>query len=190
MAVLDKTIDQVLRHKQVFWLTIGLLITLWELGGAVRTTMEALDNIRGTRRKRSRADKYLTSTWLGAAAGSLWLAAFALLAGGGAVVGGPLGVIARCVLAAVVLTLATGVVLRVAPAKHEPIRWITFGSLVIVGGWLVVVGGYVIYATSIASYGSVFGSLAAVFVLIVAVYLSAVVFLTGVLIDEVARRRD
>ena len=76
-----------------------------------------------------------------------------------------------------------------APATHVPVRWVSFGSTVIVTGWLIVVGGYVVYATSIASYASVFGSLAAVFVLLVAVYLSAAVFLTGVLVDNAARRR-
>jgi membrane protein len=189
MALLDKTIGQVLHHKQLFWLTAGLLITLWELGGAVRATMEALDTIHGTRRQRSRRDKYVTSTWLAAIVGALWLVALALLTGGGSVLPGALGVIVRCALAALVLTLATAMTLRIAPASRLPVRWVSFGSLVIVGGWLVVVGGYVLYATSIASYASVFGSLASLFVLLVAVYLSAAVFLTGALIDDAARRR-
>src|SRR4051812_17392915 len=189
MAVLDKTIDQVLHHKQFFWLTFGLLITLWEVGGAVRATMEALDTIHGARRQRSRRDKDVTSTWLAAVLGALWLVAIALIAGGGSVLPGPFGAIVRCAAAALVLALATGLTLRVAPVRELPARWVSFGSLVIVAGWLVVVGGYVIYATSIASYASVFGSLAALFVLLVAVYLSAAVFLTGALIDHAARRR-
>ena len=189
MALLDKTIGHVLHHKQFFWLTAGLLIALWEIGGAVRATMEALDTIHGTRRQRSRRDKYVTSTWLSAVLGALWLIAIALIAGGGSVLPGPLGAIVRCALAALVLTLATGITLRVAPARRLPMRWVSFGSLVIVAGWLITVGGYVIYATSIASYSSVFGSLAALFVLLVAVYLSAAVFLTGALIDDAARRR-
>jgi membrane protein len=187
--VVDKTVTQILHHQQVFWVTFGLLVVLWELGGAVRATMEALDDIYGVRRKRSRADKYVTSTWLSAAVGALWLAALVVVTAGGTVLGGPLGGIARYVIAAGVLTGATWLTLRVAPAQHQPVRWVSLGSVVIVAGWLLVVGGYVLYATSIASYGSVFGSLAAVFVLLVAVYLSAVVFLTGVLIDAAARKR-
>jgi membrane protein len=186
-ALVDKTVGQILRHKQTFWVTFGALVMLWELGGAVRASMEALDDIYEARRERSRADKYVTSTWLAAAVGALWLAALTIIIAGQAVLPGPLGGIVRYVVAALLLAVATGLTLRIAPAERPPVKWVSLGSLVIVLGWLLVVGGYVFYATSIASYGSVFGSLAAVFVLIVAGYLSAVVFLTGVLIDAKAR---
>jgi membrane protein len=186
-AVIDGTVEQILRNKQTFWVSFGLIVVLWELGGAVRATMEALDDVYAVRRKRSRRDKYLTSTWLAAAVGLLWLGSFALIFAGGSVLGGLGGALVRYLLAAALLTVATGLTLRIAPAQHQPVHWVSLGSVVIVGGWLVVVGGYVLYATRIASYGSVFGSLAAAFVLIVAVYLSAVVFLTGVLVDAKAR---
>lgn len=186
-ALLDKTVGQILAHKQAFWVSFGLLVALWELGGAVRATMEALDDIYATKRSRSRTDKYVTSTWLAAALGALWIAALVVIVGGHAVIPGPFGALARYVVAGLLLVLATGLTVRVAPAEPPPVRWVSVGSLVIVAGWLVVVGGYVVYATTIASYGSVFGSLAAVFVLIVACYLSPVVFLTGVLIDAKAR---
>jgi len=186
-ALVDKTVGQVLAHKQAFWVTFGLVVMLWELGGAVRATMEALDDIYATKRSRSRTDKYVTSTWLAAALGALWLTALVVIAGGQALLPGPFGALARYVVAGLLLVLATGLTLRIAPAERPPVRWVSLGSVVIVVGWLVVVGGYVLYATNIASYGSVFGSLAAVFVLIVACYLSPVVFLTGVLIDAKAR---
>jgi len=186
-ALVDKTVAQVLHHRQTFWLTLGLVVMLWELGGAVRAAMESLDDIYCTEGKRGRLDKYVTSTWLAAAVGALWLAALALLLGGHALIAGAFGVAVRCVLAALLLMLATGLTVRIAPTERAPVRWVSLGSVVIVLGWLFVVGGYVVYATSVASYGSVFGSLAAAFVLIVAVYLSAVVFLTGVLIDAKAR---
>ena len=187
LALLDRTVGQVLEHKQTFWVTFGLLVVLWELGGAVRATMEALDDVYAVRRRRSRTDKYVTSTWLSAAVGALWLASFALLAAGGALLPGLPGTVLRLALVALLLTAATWLTLRVAPAQHQPVRFVSRGSAVVVAGWLLVVGGYLVYATRIASYGSVFGSLAAAFVLIVAVYLSAVVFLTGVLIDAKAR---
>jgi len=191
LALMDKTVEQVLHHRQTFWLTLGLVVMLWELGGAVRATMESLDDIYCTEEKRGRLDKYVTSTWLAAAVGALWLAALALLLGGHALIAGPIGVAVRFVLAALLLMCATGLTVRIAPTERPPVKWVSLGSVVIVLGWLFVVGGYVVYATSVASYGSVFGSLAAAFVLIVAVYLSAVVFLTGVLIDAKARaQRD
>lgn len=186
-VLLDRTVTQVLGQTQTLWVTFGLALVIWELGGAMRATMEALDDIYDTSRRRSRLDKYVTSSWLAAAVGALWLAAIFVVVGGRAVVGGPLGALAGYALAALVLMLATGLTLRIGPAERPPVRWVSVGSVVIVLGWLAVVGGYVFYATAIASYGSVFGSLAAVFVAIAAAYLSAVVLLTGVLVDAKAR---
>lgn len=189
-ALVDKTVGQILARSRTFWITFGLVVLLWELGGAVRATMEALDDVYAVRRRRSRRDKYTTSTWLAAVVGLLWLAALVALAAGGAAGGGPLGAAARYLVAALVLTAAVWITLKVAPAQRQPVRWVSVGSVVIVAGWLVVVGGYVLYATSIASYASIFGSLAAVFILVVATYLTAVVFLTGVLIDAKARNES
>jgi membrane protein len=188
-AVVDTTVGQILHHKQTFWVTFGLVVVLWELGGAVRATMEALDDIYGTSRRPSRREKYVTSTWLAAAVGALWIAALTVLIAGGAVLPSPLGELASYIVAALLLTAATWLTLRAAPAAQQPVKWVSLGSVVIVVGWLLVVGGYLLYATKIASYDSVFGSLSAAFVLIVAIYLSAVVFLTGVLVDAAARRR-
>jgi membrane protein len=186
-ALIDKTVTQVLQHKQTFWVTFGLVLMLWELSGAMRATMEALDDIYGVRRKRSRKERYTTSVALSAAVGALFLIAVVALIGGNSVSGGVGSVFARYAVAAVMLTAAVGLTMRFAPGTSRPFRWIGGGSIVIVVGWLVTVGGYILYAGNVASYGSVFGSLAVVFVLIVVVYLSAVVFLVGVLVEKSAQ---
>lgn len=186
-AVADKTVLQVLEHKQTFWVTFGLLLMLWELSGAMRATMQALDDVYEARRKRSWRERYAISIGLAAAVGMLMLVALVVIIGGRSVVGGVGSLFARYAVAAVLLTLAVGLTLRFAPAVRQPIRWIGPGSVVIVAGWLLVVGGYIGYAGGVASYDSVFGSLAVAFVLIVAVYLSAIVFLVGVLVDASAR---
>lgn len=187
-ALANKTVTQVLRHRQTFWVTFGLVLVLWELSGAMRATMEALDDVYEARRRRSRRERYTTSVTLAAAVGLLVLVALVIVIGGRTLLGGPASIVIRYALAAVVLAVAVAITLRFAPAVDQPIRWVGAGSAVIVVGWLLVVGGYVLYAGEIASYGSVFGSLAVVFVLIVAVYLSAVVFMVGALIDRRAQR--
>lgn len=189
-ALVDKTVNQILSHQQTFWITFGVVLTLWEVGGAMRATMEALDEIYAVRARRGRRSKYLTSTWLSAAVGALALFALAVIAGGRSVLGGVGGGILRYLVAALVLTLATGLVLRIAPSEHPPVRWVSLGSVVIVLGTLVAVGGYVYYASNIASYSSVFGSLAAIFVLVVVAFVAPVIFLSGALIDAKARERS
>lgn len=187
IALADRTVTQILEHKQTFWVTFGLLLMLWSLSGAMRATMEALDDIYGTRRKRPVASRYLVSIGLAAAVGALFLLAVVALIGGRSVLGGVGSVFARYAAAAMFLTLAVGLTMRFAPASPRPFKWIGGGSVVIVVGWLLIVGGYLVYAGTVASYGSVFGSLAVVFILIVTVYLSAIVFLVGVLVEKRAQ---
>src|SRR3954447_21272553 len=43
--VVDDTVNRVLSEQQVFWATAGALIALWEVSGAVRVTMRALNRI-------------------------------------------------------------------------------------------------------------------------------------------------
>lgn len=186
-TVIDETVTQILSRKQTFWVSFGLVLVLWELGGALRATMEALDDVYAIDRERSRTSKYVTSTLLAAAVGVVWLLSIALIVGGHALLPGILGGFGRYLIAAALLMLAVWLTLRFGPAERLPVGWVSAGSVVIVVGWVIVVGGYVYYATNIASYASVFGALAAAFVLIVVAYMSAVVFLTGVLIDAKAR---
>lgn len=186
-SLVNQTVLRIFAHRQLFWVTFGLVLVLWELSGAIRATMEALDDVYGTDGERSRLDRYATSVALAAGVGALVLATGAVLVAGHVLLGGAASVVVRYLLAALLLTVAVGIVLRVAPAERQPVAWVSGGSAVIVVGWLVVVGGYVLYATRIASYGSVFGSLAAVFVFVVCVYLSAIVFLTGALLDALGR---
>jgi membrane protein len=51
--LVDDTVSQVLSQKRLWWLTIGLAVTLWELSAATRVTMAALDRVYGFHRRRS-----------------------------------------------------------------------------------------------------------------------------------------
>src|SRR3954447_2273988 len=43
--VLDSTVRNVLGGHQIFWITIGAVIAIWEMSGAVRAVMEVMDDI-------------------------------------------------------------------------------------------------------------------------------------------------
>lgn len=187
-ALLDSTVRQVLERKQLFWVTGGLALAVWEVSGAVRATIEALDDVYGIREHRSRARRYGVSLLLAVIVGALVVVALAITVVGSGVVGGGFALgAARYVVAAALLMLAVGFTLRLGPSAQHPFRWVGAGSVVIVCGWLVVVSTYVFYATHVADYSSVFGSLAVAFLLIVVVYIVCVVFLVGVLLDAVLR---
>src|SRR4051812_20586424 len=178
VALSDKTVTHVLQHKQTFWLTFGLALMLWEASGAMRATMDALDNIYGVRRKRSGTERYLTSLGLAAAVGTLFLLAIVALIAGNSLVSGVGSVFARYSAAAVLLTVAVGLTMRFGPATSRPFRWIGGGSVVIVIGWLLTVGGYVLYSSNNGSYCSGCGSVAVLFLPINATFPSATGFLS------------
>ena len=41
--LVNDTVEQVLSQKQVWWLTVGLVLTLWELSSVTRVAMTAMD---------------------------------------------------------------------------------------------------------------------------------------------------
>jgi membrane protein len=192
-TVINDIVERALTARNIFWVTAGLLVALWEISGAVRAVMGALNTIYRDKTRRSWRRRMLISFALGATVGACFLAAIAV------VVLTPLlyGDLPRLVdavlflgrwgAASALLLLAVGVLLHFAPERHQPLHWVTLGSLLIMGGWLLMSAGFGVYLRDIASYGSIFGSLATVVVLIAYLYASSVVFLGGVQIDALAR---
>src|SRR3954465_13932435 len=88
VALADTSVRQVLEHKQTFWVTFGLALMLWEASGAMRATMQAVEDVYGTRSRRPWRQRYAISIGLSAAVGALMLLALVVLVGGAAVLGG------------------------------------------------------------------------------------------------------
>jgi len=193
-SVIDDAVTKALTQHQLFWMSIGFAIALWQVSGGVRTIMGALNEVHGYSNGRSWARRMTTSLGLALVLGACWLGAIA------AVVLGPLlwgdvpallGVVlylARWAVAGVLLLIAVAVVLHYAPEREQPVRWVTRGAFVIMSGWIVMSIAFGIYLRYVADYNSIFGSLATVVVLSGYLYAAAVVFLGGVQLDALARR--
>ena len=185
--ILDSTVRKVLGGRQLFWVTAGFGLALWEASAGVRAVMQALDVIYGSRKRRPLAERLFTSAWLALATGVCVIGAAASLHLGPHVAGGIAGTLARYLVAAVLLWLAVGLLVRFADAAPQPLRWVTFGSTLVVVGWLITWTAYGLYLTDIADVGSAFGAFAAVIVLLTFLELSATVLLTGTLLDALVR---
>lgn len=190
---IDEAIRKALTSKQAFWISMGFVIALWEISGAVRAVMGALNTVYGIETRRSWRRRMAVSTALAIAVGACWLAAIAVVIGGPLVYGdvGAVAAVAlfaaRWGLAGVLLLLAIGVLLHYAPEMRSPLRWVSFGSVLIMAGWLAMSLGFGFYLREIADYNSIFGGLATIVVLIGFLYASAVVFLGGVQVDALLR---
>src|SRR3954469_25626038 len=132
--LIDETVRQVLSQKQLWWLTIGLVVTLWELSAATRVTMTALDRVYGYHRRRGLLEMLPRSVVLGAVMGLCVVAAIAVVRFGPLLTGDVHGVIAalsflmRWLLAAAVLSVGIGLTVRYGAATRQPVPWVSFGT--------------------------------------------------------------
>jgi membrane protein len=188
--VIDETVRHVLGQKQLFWATAGAVIAVWEVSGAMRATMQVLNRIYGAKDRRNFGRRIGVSIWLSGLVTILLLLSVVSAKAIPPLLGG--GVLPTMVgwIPTIALMFATvAAVVRFAPCTERPVRWIGFGSVLVIFGWVVssVVFGW--YVSDVADYGSVFGSLAVVMVTLGFIYLAAIVFLTGLQLDSLIRHQ-
>jgi membrane protein len=197
-AVLDDVVRKTLGSKQGWWLTIGVVFTLWQASGVARAVMGALSSVYGNGDDRPFLRRYAISFALGLAVALCVIAALVVVRFGAAIVGvNDLGWLAAAVVfvlrwaaALVLLSTAVWVLLRFAPAHPGPHKWVSFGSGLCVLAWVGTSVVFGLYVTDVADYGSIFGSLATVFILMTYLYVSACAFLIGAQIDAIVRHDE
>jgi membrane protein len=197
-AVLDDVARRTLDSRQGWWLTAGVVFTLWQTSGAARAIMGALSRVYGRGEDRPFVRRYLTSFALGVAVAVCVLGALTVVRFGDSILGfddpGWLGkavlIVVRWGVALALLTTAVWLLLRFAPAHPGPHRWVSFGSALCVIAWVATSAVFGFYVTDVADYGSIFGSLATAFLLMTYLYLSACAFLIGAEVDAIVRQGE
>ena len=194
-AVADEVVRRTLGQEQLWWLTLGLVFTVWQVSGVARAIMGVLSEIYNDGDDRSFRRRYTTSIVLGMSVTVLVLLAFAVARFGRQVLGlddpgllvDAIVFVLRWGAAFALLSTAVWLLLRFAPAHPGPHRWISFGSLLCVLAWIGTSVVFGLYVTQVADYNSIFGSLATVFVMLSYLYVSAVSFLIGAEVDAIVR---
>src|SRR3954469_22673188 len=196
--VIDDTVRKILAHRQLFWVTLGAAIAVWEVSGAMRATMQVLNRVYGVEEKRSFGRKLFESIVLSTAVTFMLLLASAVVQTGPRAARELLGTgpavsivstLASWAAAIALLFLVVAVVVRFAPDTRRPVRWVTFGGLLVIVGWIAMSLGFGFYISSLADYDSIFGGLAVVIVTMSYIYFSAIAFLTGVQLDSLIRHQ-
>jgi membrane protein len=197
-AVVDDVVRRTLGSKQGWWLTLGVVFTLWQASGVARAVMGALSDVYGDGDDRPFVRRYAISFGLGVAVAACVLGALVAVRFGAALLGlgdagGPAAAgvfVLRWGAALALLGTAVWLLLRFAPAHPGPHRWVSFGSGLCVIAWVGTSLIFGVYVTDIADYGSIFGSLATVFLLMTYLYLSACAFLIGAQVDALVREGE
>jgi membrane protein len=191
--LLDDTATRVLTGKQVWWLTAGFGLALWEVSAATRVTMTALDRIYGFQRRRGFFEILPRSVGLGLAMGVAVIGAVAvvrfvpLATGDLDGVAALLSFLGRWLLAGALLGAGVALMVHHGSATRQTLPWVTVGTFLVMGAWIAMSILFGIYVTYLANYGSVFGNLTTFFVLLLYVYASSIAFLAGVQADACLR---
>lgn len=192
--LLDDSITAVFEDKVLFWVTAGALIVVWEGSSVVRALVRVLNTIYDVEEDRSDPKRFALSALISAAVLALLLLAVALPRMAAGLVDGGAADIALTVLgwalAIAALLGAVGLIVRAAPDIERPLRWVSFGAILVVVAWIVMTLLFGFYVTELADYGSTFGHLATVFIGLEYLFLSATVLIGGLVVDSLVEGDD
>jgi membrane protein len=100
-------------------------------------------------------------------------------------VGTAVAFVLRWVGLVVGMTVALGVLYRLAPDRDAPkLRWVGLGAVVATVLWIVASAGLSLYVSHFGSYGKTYGALAGVVVLLLWLYITAFIVLLGAEINS------
>ena len=195
--MLDTVAHRTLRAGRGWWLTAGVVFTLWQASGVARAVMGALSITYGDGDDRPFVRRYLISFALGVAVAICVLTALVIVRFGSAILGlEHLGWLADAVMfvvrwgaALALLSTAVGAAaLRARAPGPAPLGLVRVGAVRDRLGRDV--GRVRLLRDDVADYGSIFGSLATVFLLMTYLYLSACAFLIGAEVDAIVRHGE
>jgi membrane protein len=188
-----KTLEDVTSHASGGKLALGILTTLWSASAGIDNMRGTLNEVYDLKETRSWVRAKLTSLLLTIAIGVLILLAIGSVAYSSKYLDpiSPfntpyvLGVLQGLVVL-LLLLVAFALVYNFGP-NHSPIqwKWISPGAIIGVILWIVLSGGFKLYLHYFDSYTATYGSLGAMIILLLWLYLTALVILTGGVINAI-----
>ncbi len=191
---IDDTVERIFRNEAWTLLVFAIALTLWHVARAMRVVMKAMNAIHAVREERSPRRLIVTDVALAVVLIVSLTGSFLLVVLLPRLVhGGAASTVLKLVAwlgASVVIAVALAILVRYAPAERPETRWASAGSLLVVLTWVVTTAIFGWWAGSVANYKSAVGTLAAFLVLTTYLLVSTTIFLVGVQLDELARKRE
>jgi membrane protein len=188
---IDYSVDKILSSGTAGLIIAATALAVWDLAIGVSAIMDALNRIHDVEESRSPWRRAATATALAVAVavcvvGATLVVTVAPRAGGE--FHWLLGV-GRWIAAPLLLALAVGLLVRLAPAERPEARWASAGSLLVIVSWVVASLLFKLWIVYVANFKSPIGSLAGLLILTTYVFVSAAIFLVGAELDELLRKQ-
>jgi membrane protein len=172
-------------------LTVGFVGAIWSASGGVVSLMDALNGLHHVEDRRpfwkTRGLAILTT--LGGGAAILIAALVGVAAGPIAhAFGGPVALLVmwlRLPVAGLLIALVWAVLYQILPDVPRRFRFLTPGSVVAVAVWLIASWGFSFYVLHFGDYNKTYGAIGGAVVMLMWMWISAMVLLTGALINAV-----
>jgi len=188
---INASVQRIFTTSSTGLLAFASLLVIWYLSGAVRAVMGALNDIYEVEETRRWTVRFPLSFALAVGIAVCLVGAVVVVAAGTALAThGLAGVtvsVGRWLVAIALLSLAVGLLVRFAPAKHRPSRWATAGSVLVIVAWIGATLLFELFVSHMANFKTAVGNLTVFLVLIGYVYTSSIIFLVGVELDELLR---
>jgi membrane protein len=187
---IDYSAEKILASGTASLIAFATVLVIWDVSVGVSATMNALNRIHDVEESRSWRRRALTAVCLAVVVALCIVGAF-LVVTVAPRAGGALHVllgVGRWLVAPLLLMLAVGVVVRVAPAEHPEPRWASAGSILVIAVWIVASLLFKLWVTHVASFKSPIGSLTGLLLLTTYLFVSAAIFLVGAELDELLRK--
>ena len=186
---INSAVEKIFNSNSAGLIAFSALLTVWFVSSGVRGIMNALNRIYETEETRPSWLRWLISVGLalcvvaGVVGAGLLVLAVPKPNGGWEI---PV-VIVRWAGAILALTVAAGLLVRLAPAKRRPKRWSSAGAILVIATWIVTSLVFRWYVTTFANFKTAIGQLTVFIVLMGYAYASSIVLLVGVEVDELLR---
>jgi membrane protein len=186
---INAAVEKIFNSNSAGLIAFSALLTVWFVSSGVRGIMNALNRIYDTEETRPPWLRWVISVGLalcvvaGVVGAGLLVLAVPKPNGGWEI---PV-VIVRWAGAILALTVAAGLLVRLAPAKRRPKRWSSAGAILVIATWIVTSLVFRWYVTTFANFKTAVGQLTVFIVLMGYAYASSIVLLVGVEVDELLR---
>jgi membrane protein len=187
---IDTSAKKILSSGSAGLIAFATALVVWDLTIGVLAIMRALNRVHDVEEKRPTWRRLVIAVALAVAVGCCVISAILVVAAAPRA-GGSLDVvlgIGRWLAAPLLLALAVGLLVRLAPAERPQARWASAGSLLVIGVWLAASLLFRLWITSLAEFKSASGTLTGLLLLTTYVFVSAAIFLVGAELDELLRK--